>query len=337
MFPPVLVPQVWPSDTTAGDKTSQSVGQSRSVNDICLPGAIVRMHEYRGKQYSSQYSSMQRLTGLDLQQYTVHRAAGVTDMVQEVQHPILKQFYVTSPLAGFWCATLSDLKSCTHCDWEQLYTLVLERIKSDLSAVKPRIQNALETGMVIETNGKYVSDLRHFTSRRGFVPEPQLKLHSAAFAEYLVEDARALCGEITPNIRSACTILSQVLNAHASLHNKFKSLDIVEIQSDSNDKRAAICLQLDIPKIQQPNHTGPKALYTFAHNIYWLLANGVNIYVSIYLSVYLSISLSLSPSIFLSIYLVIYLFYYLSIYLIKYLSIYLSNYLSTYLIYAKLS
>ena len=151
MFPPVLVPQVGPSDTTAGDKTSQSVGQSRSVNDICLPGAIVRMHEYRGKQNSSQYSSMQRLTGLDLQQYTVQRAAGVTDMVQEVQHPILKQFYVTSPLAGFWCATLSDLRTCTHCDWEQLYTLVLGRIKSDLSAVKPRIQNALETGMVIET------------------------------------------------------------------------------------------------------------------------------------------------------------------------------------------
>jgi hypothetical protein len=111
--------------------------------------------------------------------------------------------------------------------------------------------------MVIETNGKYVSDLRHFTSRRGFVPEPQLKLHSAAFAEYLVEAAGALCGEITPDIRSACTILSQVLNAHPSLYNKFKRLDVVAIQSDSNDKRAAKCLQSDIPKIQQPNHTGP--------------------------------------------------------------------------------
>jgi hypothetical protein len=111
--------------------------------------------------------------------------------------------------------------------------------------------------MLIETTVNMFSDLTHFNSRRGFVPEPQLKLHSAAFAEYLVEAAGALCGEITPDIRSACTILSQVLNAHPSLYNKFKRLDVVEIQSDSNDKRAAKCLQSDIPKIQQPNHTGP--------------------------------------------------------------------------------
>ena len=144
-----------------------------------------------------------------------------------------------------------------------------------------------------------------------------------------------------PNIRSACTIiLSQVLNAHASLHNKFKSLDIVEIQSDSNDKRAAICLQLDIPKIQQPNHTGPKALYTFAHNTGFWQTVPISMYLSIYVSIYLFISLSLflSLSFYLSSYLSIYLsIYYLSIYLMNYLSIYLSNYLSTYLIKAKLS
>ena len=190
-----------------------------------------------------------------------------------------------------------------------------------MSAVKPRIQNALETGMVIETNGKYVSDLRHFTSRRGFVPEPQLKLHSAAFAEYL----GGPYVEKSHQTSDLPVLLYSVKSSMPMLHCTTSSKALILLKS--NQIRMTSAQQYVYSWIFQKSNNqtilDPKRCIP----LHIILAFGKRCqYLCIYLSICLSIYLFLSLSF--SLYLSIYLSSYLSIYFIIYRSIKLTIYLS---------
>ena len=76
---------------------------------------------------------------------------------------------------------MESLQNSVQCEWTQVYTLVVERLRAELFDVRTRVENALEMGKVKEMNGKYVANLGHFVSQRQYGQDPQLTVQSSPF------------------------------------------------------------------------------------------------------------------------------------------------------------
>ena len=124
------------SQSSVSENTATPKSAHTRLGPTRIPGAIVRYHEVQGRQVASEYCSVQRLAQLDLQHFTYK---GDKEIVVEVQHPVLKQFYVMPPLAGFWSSILEPLQNSVQCDWTQVYTLVVERLRAKLFDVRTSV------------------------------------------------------------------------------------------------------------------------------------------------------------------------------------------------------